>query len=399
MVGMRDVAKAAGVSLSTVSLVVNGTGYVSAYMRERVEDAMRRLDYVPNELARNFYHDRTGLIGVIVPTIVHPFFSMLTAALQHALAGRGYRTLVCSQADSETGEAEYVDMLQRHMMDGIVMAAHTSHAPGYWTSIGRPIVAFDRYLGEGIPSIGSDHVQGGRLIAEQLMRTGARHVVCIGGPRSQFHDLMVSAPSGGSGNCAGSYTKALNTTFPTIRYYLTLEHELNRARIRHDYVEVGEVYDLQRYPRIAHEIFEHLGDVDAIVGSDVSAAYCIQEALRLGVRIPGQLQVIAYDDSYLAEAAGMRITAVRQDFMTLAQLTSERIITEIRRGAQAQTATEAENMAAAGTDTTNTDDATDTDVGAAASPCDSAAGALDPETRPLDKLVPVQLRVGETTRS
>ena len=82
MVGMRDVAKAAGVSLSTVSLVVNNTGYVSADMRAKVESAMRQLNYIPNELARNLYRNRTNTIGVIMPTIAHPFFSTLTAHLQ-----------------------------------------------------------------------------------------------------------------------------------------------------------------------------------------------------------------------------------------------------------------------------------------------------------------------------
>lgn len=81
MVGMRDVAKAAGVSLSTVSLVVNNTGYVSADMRAKVESAMRQLNYIPNELARNLYRNRTNTIGVIMPTIAHPFFSTLTAHL------------------------------------------------------------------------------------------------------------------------------------------------------------------------------------------------------------------------------------------------------------------------------------------------------------------------------
>ena len=70
MVGMRDVAKAAGVSLSTVSLVVNNTGYVSADMRAKVESAMRQLNYIPNELARNLYRNRTNTIGVIMPTMV-----------------------------------------------------------------------------------------------------------------------------------------------------------------------------------------------------------------------------------------------------------------------------------------------------------------------------------------
>lgn len=89
MVGMRDVAKKAGVSLSTVSLVVNGAGCVSDDMRERVAEAMRALNYVPNELARNLYHDRTNTVGVVVPTIRHPFFATLAAGLQRELSERG----------------------------------------------------------------------------------------------------------------------------------------------------------------------------------------------------------------------------------------------------------------------------------------------------------------------
>ena len=189
MVGMRDVAKEAGVSLSTVSLVVNKTGYVSDDMRARVEAAMKELNYVPNELARNLYKNRTNLVGVIVPTIRHPFFATLAAHLQHELAVYGLRTMLCSTADTENGEAEYVDMLRRRMMDGVIVCSHTTHPNDYWTSIHRPIVAFDRVLGGGIASIGSDHEQGGRLMAHMLVNTGAHHVVMIGGPRDQFFDL------------------------------------------------------------------------------------------------------------------------------------------------------------------------------------------------------------------
>lgn len=105
MVGMRDVAKAAGVSLSTVSLVVNNTGYVSADMRAKVESAMRQLNYIPNELARNLYRNRTNTIGVIMPTIAHPFFSTLTAHLQREFAARDLKTLLCSTADADKARA------------------------------------------------------------------------------------------------------------------------------------------------------------------------------------------------------------------------------------------------------------------------------------------------------
>lgn len=320
MVGMRDVAKKAGVSLSTVSLVVNGTGYVSDDMRSRVTEAMRELNYIPNELARNLYRDRTNMIGVIVPTIRHPFFATLTAALQREFSARGLHTMLCSTADTDAGEAEYVDMLRRHMMDGIVMAAHTAHPVDYWTSIGRPVIAFDRYLGPGIPSIGSDHEQGGHMLADLLIRSGARHVVMVGGPRSQFHDLAA-----GGADTVG--TGVHDTTFPTVRYYLTLERELTAAGVRYDYIEAGEVGDFEGYAIAVHRLFEWFGGagdgrgedaVDAIVSSDIGASYAVQEALRCGLRIPKDVQIVAYDGTYMADTAGVHLTVIRQDFEALA---------------------------------------------------------------------------------
>lgn len=297
MVGMRDVAKAAGVSLSTVSLVVNNTGYVSDDMRAKVESAMHQLNYIPNELARNLYRNRTNTVGIILPTIAHPFFATLTAHLQREFAVRGLKTLLCSIADAGKGEAEYVNMLQRRMMDGIVMAAHTEHPANYWTSINRPVVAFDRALGANVPTVRSDHEHGGRLIAEQLIRTGTRHAVLIGGPRSQFTD---------------------GTTFPTIRYHLTVEKLLAEAGIRCDYVEAGTVANIAEHEAVARAIFERYPDVDAIVGSDIVAAVALQEATRRGKDVPADVQVIAYDGTLMAETAGLRLSCVKQDFAAIA---------------------------------------------------------------------------------
>lgn len=328
MVGMRDVAKTAGVSLSTVSLVVNNTGYVSDDMRAKVEAAMHQLNYIPNELARNLYRNRTNTIGVIMPTIAHPFFATLTAHLQREFAARDLKTLLCSIADADKGEGEYVDMLQRHMMDGIVMAAHTEHPGGYWTSIHRPIVAFDRTLGEGVPAVRSNHEQGGRLIARQLINSGARHVVLVGGPRSQFAEA---------------------TTFPTIRYHLTVERMLADAGIACDYVEAGIVADICAHEATARAIFERYSDVDAIVGSDLVASVALQEALRRGISVPRDLQIIAYDGTFMAETAGMRLTAVRQDFPAVAAALASRMDSQIAadNGTTSAAAAEGGNAVAA----------------------------------------------------
>ncbi|PKU92592.1 LacI family transcriptional regulator [Bifidobacterium pseudolongum subsp. globosum] len=314
MVGMRDVAKKAGVSVSSVSLVVNGTGYVSHDMRERVERAMRELNYVPNELARNFYHGKTGIVGVIVPTIQHPFFATLTAHLQREFTARSLRTMLCSTADSASGEAQYVEMLRQRSLDALVVAAHTTHDTDYWTSIGRPIVAFDRNLGARIAQVSSDHAYGGKLIADLLIRTGARNVAIVGGPRAQFTDLSGS-----------------NTTFPTVRYVQTLEKCLSQAGIAHTYAESGEVFDLDGVRRAVHAVFDAHPDIDAFVGADLAAAFAMQEATMREIAVPGQLQIVAYDGTMTADCAGLPLTVARQDFRAIACGIADKIEAEIAR--------------------------------------------------------------------
>ncbi len=321
MVGMRDVAKRAGVSVSSVSLVINGTGYVSQDMRAKVEQAMRELNYVPNELARHFYHGRTGIVGVIVPTIRHPFFATLTSQLQRELSARGLRTMLCSTVDAEGSEAQYVDMLRQRSLDALVVAAHTTHDPDYWASIGRPVVAFDRDLGAGIDQVDSDHRRGGALIADLLTRTGARDVAIVGGPRRQFTDLDDTG-----------------TTFSTVRYVQTLEERLDGAGIRHHYIESGDVSELEGVRRAVHDAFDAHPRLDAFVGADVAAAYAVQEATLRGIAVPGRLQVVAYDGTTVADCAGLPLTVVRQDFAAIARAIADDVeeqIDESPRGARA----------------------------------------------------------------
>ena len=82
MASIKDVAKYAKVAPSTVSLVLNKTGYVSAETREKVERAMKELNYSPNELARNLYRNKTNIVGIIVPDASHPFFPHLSSMLR-----------------------------------------------------------------------------------------------------------------------------------------------------------------------------------------------------------------------------------------------------------------------------------------------------------------------------
>lgn len=415
MVGMRDVARKAGVSLSTVSLAVNGTGYVADATRERIEAAMAELNYVPNELARNLFRGRTNLIGVTIPTVAHPFFAQLTAALQRHLHDAGLRMMLCSTADQERGESEYIDMLKRQMMDGIIIGSHTNQRPEYWQGIGRPVVAFDRFLGEGISSVCSDHVQGAHLAARLLIDSGVRHVVEIGGPRSQFHDLAGSSNAGDAddesfASVLSATVDADDTTFPTVRYHLTFERDLAEAGVRCDYVAVDHVSDLSLFEKAAEEAIRRFPDADAIIAPDLAAAHCVRLALReervaaaaavsveAGAvdsvrRIPDDLQIIAYDGTAAAELAGMTLTVIRQDLDAIAAKLVERMQEAIAAENDANAHSERERSAASGSgpDVSGDDSGAAERSGSLSEASSSVAASCD--------LIPVTLIRGETTR-
>ena len=148
---LADVARAAGVSLTTVSRVLNNRGYLSQATKDRVAAAIKELGYRPNQLARALHGKSTRTIGVIVPTVALPFFGELAAELEDALAVHDYRILVCNSMGRADREREYLDLLVSHRVDGIVSGAHNEDLSEYG-AIRMPLVAVDRDLSPAIPN-------------------------------------------------------------------------------------------------------------------------------------------------------------------------------------------------------------------------------------------------------
>ena len=160
MASIKDVAKEAGVGVGTVSRALNGKGSVSIATRKKIEKAIHKLNYTPNELARNLFLNRTGIIGVIVPDLEHPFFSALTKYIEMELYSQGYKTMICNTVGISDREKEYLDMLDRSMVDGIITGSHCLDGEAYLKQK-KPIVSIDRDFGAPIPIVGSDHALGG----------------------------------------------------------------------------------------------------------------------------------------------------------------------------------------------------------------------------------------------
>lgn len=293
MASIKDVAKYAGVGVGTVSRALNGTGYISPETKKRVEDAVKKLNYTPNELARNLFRKRTGIIGVVMPDMEHPFFANMTKHIEVELYNYGYKTMVCNTIGISHREKDYLDMLERNMVDGIITGAHSLQDEDY-NKIDKPIVSFDRNFGDKIPLIHSDHIQGGRIAAELLICNGCKRIGQIRGY------TQVNTPSNDRHT---EFEKVLAQH--GIELY-TLEAEWNK-------------FSYENYREASKEFMEKCGKCDGMFLSDISAVLCMNTAKERGIRVPDELQIIGYDAMEITRLASPIITAIKQDTKELAR--------------------------------------------------------------------------------
>lgn len=300
MVSIKDVARHAKVAPSTVSLVLNKTGYVSAETREKVERSMKELNYTPNELARNLYRNKTNIVGIIVPDASHPFFSTFIQYAEMCLYDHGYKTMVCSTINRKNGEEECIDMLKRQMMDGIIMGAHSLQLDIY-ENLNRPVVALDRYINDDIPIVRSDHKKVGELAAKRLLEAGCKKVVQGSGAR------IVSTPSHERHDAFRSYFESHGGTV------YDMEMGWNHFDI---------AYNLE----FAERIFREHPDADGIFAVDMLIVSCLQYARRHGIQVPEQMRMIACDGTFLTVGTERPVTAVVQPMEELACAAVENVI-------------------------------------------------------------------------
>ena len=180
MASIREVAKLAHVAPSTVSRALNGSGYVSEESKSKIKKAVEELDYIPNQWIRNLYKKRTGIIGVMTPDIIHPYFSTLWNYLEAELDQYGYNVVICNTREKQDKEREYLDTLERNLFDGLIVGS--AFLPDqYYMNIEKPIISLDRII-PGIPLVTSDHYQGGTLAGKLFLEKGCKKVMCFSDP-------------------------------------------------------------------------------------------------------------------------------------------------------------------------------------------------------------------------
>lgn len=294
-VTLKDVAAEAGVSLQTVSFVVNKKGSVSPEVRHRVQQIADRMGYLPNKSAKAMRTGRSQTLGLIIDDLSHPYWVEYVQAAERAAAARGYAVLLVDAHDSTDETMGRIEALRMHPVDGVIT---TLYSPAI-ARLKLPMVVISGAV-RGRDSVVSDDVNGGRVLAEHLLELGHRTYGLITSPRK------VGVPTRRRG--------FLDRLPPDA----TVAWELGT----------------DRYEALTQEVIPALRrkEATAIVCSNDVVAVAVLRALHaLGIAVPAEVSVVGYDDISWAGIVYPRLTTIRQPFVEAARAALDLLVTRIER--------------------------------------------------------------------
>lgn len=310
---LRDVAREAGVSVSTASRALNDQPFVRTEVRERVLEASELLGYRPDVAARSMRTGTTGAVGLVVSDISNPLFASVARAADLALTPQGFALMVASSGNDPVHEAELIAAFRQRRLDGLMIAVADEGADGLGGRIGafQTAVLLDREVpGSSADAVLSDHATGLVAALEHLAGLGHRRIALIAGTDRQR----------GSRVRLTAYRAAARRLDLDRDPVLVREGELS---VEDGYRAVGEMLALPNPPT-------------AIVAGNNQLFAGMFAALRdLGVRVPRDLSVVACEDTELTALHAPPLDVVRRDLeelgRTAATLLLERLAAPRRR--------------------------------------------------------------------
>lgn len=303
---MKDVARLAGVSPSTVSRVLGGKVYVDEPTRERVMAAVNELHYKPNPLARALRDKHTHTIALLVPGIDNQIWPLVARGVENVARVNDYSVILCNTDNDVKREQQYVSRLQRQWVDGIIVAPAQDEEP-YLRELsdsGFPVVQVIRGLENGFDAVMVDNFRIAYDAVSYLHKTGHRHIAIASGRQ----DLNLYRR-----RLAG-YRKAVED--------LGLDND--ERLVLQEIKELGNLY------RLTRQRIEDGVPIDAVVATSDPKAIIVMRAIRdAGKRIPEDISVIGMDDIETSSFFEPRLTTMAQPFTAIGELAARKLIFHI----------------------------------------------------------------------
>lgn len=283
MATLKDIAQAAGVSIATVSNVVNGTKPATPEVHQRVLDAIQRLGYVPNPHAQSLRTGHSRTLGLVVPDLTNPYFPALVQAVETTARALGYVLIVMDAGNDAARETEALTLLAGYRVAGVVWVPVDVERALDWPF---PIVTVDRHV-RGCDTVAADHAQGGALLGAHAVALGHRRVGLLSGPRDLQSARLRRA----------GFLEAIAGAAE-----LVWEHEVPFSS------------------DLPIEVRARLRDPQCtlVVGANDAVAVAVVRHLReAGARVPDDVAVVGFDDVPWADFVHPALTTVRQPLAEL----------------------------------------------------------------------------------
>ena len=297
MVTVKDVAEKSGVSVSTVSHVINGTRFVSEDLKTRVRKAMDELEYKPNLIARSLRTKRSNVLGLILADITNPYYSEIARNIEYLGHQKGYTVILCNSEGTPIKEEFYINRLMETRVDGIIIVSSKIHQQKLEEMVGRdlPVILIDKH-GAGIHMdlIAIDEFEGGKMATEHLISLGHRRIACINGVSENYLNL----------DRLRGFRAAMENAG------LDVDEQLI----------ISSGFDVNAGFRAGIGLLEMEKRPTAIFATGDLIAYgVIQAAHQMRIDVPGELSVVGFDDIYLSKIFVPPLTTVSQPLYEISE--------------------------------------------------------------------------------
>lgn len=308
MATIKDVAERSGVTVTTVSRVLNNRGYISDKTRKKVQAVMEELDYHPNEVARALLKKHTKIIGIIVPSLLHPFFSAIISYCEYYASQKGYIIMACISNNDPKRDQECIDMLLGNRVAGIILCGRESERAQRLAG-SLPAVSLERTISPQIPSVLCDSYQGGRMAAQRLIDAGCRHlgVIAFNTAADAHIRRRVEGFLDVCSECGtGPVVTVLREQDAELKEKTKEDNAFFRYRAARQ--SLDDLYDV-----VIRGTLEQNPLLDGVFcPADMVAAHFLQVCAHMSIKVPAQMSVIGYDDVLAASLTTPQLTTVHQ---------------------------------------------------------------------------------------
>ncbi|MYV96920.1 LacI family DNA-binding transcriptional regulator [Streptomyces sp. SID3343] len=307
---IKEVAREAGVSVGTVSNVLNRPDLVAEQTRVRVLDAIERLRFVRNDSARSLRSGRTNALGLVVLDVANPFFTDVARSVEDVAGESGAVVILCNSDDSAAKQDRYLRVLQEQRVRGVLITpAHDSRLPvDELRERGVAVVLLDHTgVRDDLCSVAVDDVAGGRLAATHLVARGHREFAFVSGA------LTIRQCADRRQGMRESVQAAGLRLGPSVRDVIVPGMNARSG------AEAARVLLASGTDSLPSAVF---------CANDLLAMGLMRELLRAGVRVPEDVAIVGYDDIEFAAASAVPITSIRQPTLRLGRTAAELLLDE-----------------------------------------------------------------------